>query len=142
MRLLPFIAWLGLITSCNQADNPLIGSWKPQKYVLASGESKPVDGHIFFSGDQWSVVFFILDEDKKPVSASAEGGTYTLENNNLTFFDRYNISDVDKGVASELKKTLRTDNEEFTKEYCSIEVEEGILVIYFPSGNAMIFSQL
>ena len=100
-----------------------------------------MDGHIFFSEDQWSVVFFILDENGEPLNASAEGGTYELIGDNLTFSHYYNLSDVDKGVSSGLNKIIRTEASEVPRETCTIEIEDDLLAIYFPSGNAMIFSR-
>ena len=132
-----------LFTTCGVKSDPspaLEGFWTPEKYLLESGESKPVSGHISFGKNQWSVVFFILDDEGKPLSASAEGGEYSLENNNLIFWHSYNFSDVSKGDVTELTKTIsRTENRQ--KEFCTIEIEDDLLAIYFPSGNAMIFSR-
>ena len=132
---------LAVLPSCNQQDNALIGAWKPKKYVLSSGESKVVDGHIFFDQDQWGVIFFILDDNGDVANASAEGGTYELNGENLIFSHYYNLSDVDKGDSTELSKTLRSSNDIIPEESCRIEIEDDILVIYFPSGNAMIFGK-
>jgi len=134
-----------LLSSCGNkevAQNPLIGSWKPTRYILKDGSSKNVDGHIFFSKSQWSVVFFVLDAEGNPANGSAEGGEYELEGNQLTFQHLYNLSDIQKGATGEISKVLRNGEEEMPEEVCKIEFDEELLVIYFPSGNAMIFSPL
>ncbi len=134
---------MSIFQSCGQhtaSDTPITGFWMPKKYVMTTGESKDVTGHISFGKDQWSVVFFVLDSAGNPASASAEGGEYQLENNNLTFWHSYNFSDISKGTVGNLTKSISPD-ENRQKEFCHIELEENTLVIYFPSGNAMIFSK-
>ncbi len=137
------IAITFLFQGCNlpkNTDTAISGFWLPKKYVMINGESKDVSGHISFGSNQWSVVFFILDDDGNPMNASAEGGEYLLEKNNLTFWHSYNFSDTSKGITGNLTKTVSSkDNRQ--KEFCHIELEEDTLVIYFPSGNAMIFSK-
>ena len=125
----------------DHSQNILIGSWKPKRYIMNDGNSKTVDGHIFFSDRQWSVVFFVLDDKGNPINGSAEGGEYKLENDNLTFWHHYNLSDITKGTSGNLTKTIY-DEDHRQKELCRIEVEEDVLVIYFPSGNSMIFQKV
>ena len=134
---------LFLFQGCNQGNAPdsiLSGFWIPKKYLMSNGESKDVYGHISFGKNQWSVVFFILDEEGNPTSGSAEGGEFMLEDDNLTFWHYYNFADISKGTSGNLNKTIYKEDQR-QKELCRIEIDEDILVIYFPSGNAMIFSK-
>ncbi|MEQ9423569.1 MAG: hypothetical protein RJQ09_04065 [Cyclobacteriaceae bacterium] len=141
MKSIKLIVIVVLLSSCQQQDESLIGAWQPQRYILQNGSTVDVDGHIFFSQSEWSVVFFTVDENGDVLNGSAEGGDYALDGNRLTFRHKYNMSDIDKGNSTQLRKELKKSSGEYTEETCKIEIKEGVLAIYFPSGNAMIFAK-
>lgn len=51
---------------------------------MQDSEELSVTGQIFFSDKNWQVLFFVLNKNGDPVRASAEGGDYILERDNLT----------------------------------------------------------
>jgi len=53
---------------------------------MQNSEELSVTGQIFFSDKNWQVLLFVLNENGDPVRASAEGGDYLLEQENLTFY--------------------------------------------------------
>ncbi len=118
------------------------GAWKPETYRLKAGPVHEVTGLITFTEKDWSVLFFIVT-DEGPRRGSAEGGTYTLDGDKLTFRHLYNLSGghaVEGFEASDLSMRVRTpDAEDAPAEPCIITVEEDLLTIFFPSGNQMIF---
>ena len=120
------------------------GVWRAETYALAGGVSHQVDGTIFFSAGAWQVLFFVVDEEGVARRGSAEGGSYTLEGDRLTFRHRYNLSggEAMEGLpASELRMQLRDAAGEAV-EPCTIEISTRRLTIHFPSGNRMIFSRV
>ena len=119
------------------------GAWRAETYELASGASHTVDGLIFFTATDWTVLFFVLDSDGAARRGSAEGGTYSLEDDRLTFRHRYNLSagEALEGLpASELRMQIRDAADEAV-EPCTIELSDERLTIDFPSGNRMTFSR-
>lgn len=118
------------------------GAWKPETYRLKSGPVHEVTGLITFTEKDWSVLFFIVT-DEGPRRGSGEGGTYTLEGDQLTFRHLYNLSGghaVDGFAASGLSMKVRPkDAADAPAEPCTITIEEDLLTIFFPSGNQMTF---
>ena len=117
------------------------GAWRAETYVLANGVSHTVDGMIFFTATDWTVLFFVLDQEGVGRRGSGEGGSYALEGDRLTFRHRYNLSageEMEGLPASELRMQIRNAADEAV-EPCTIELSEERLTIHFPSGNRMMF---
>ena len=122
------------------SQSPVLkGTWRPEKYVIKNSEELSVTGQIFFSDKNWQVLFFVLNENGDPVRASAEGGDYLLEQENLTFYHLYNYSVDDRNASSRLKVFNQENKQE---ELCRIKLVGEDLTIYFPSGNSMIFKKI
>jgi len=117
----------------------LKGTWRPELYVIKDSDELSVTGQIFFSDKNWQVLFFVLNENGDPVRASAEGGDYILEQDNLTFYHLYNYSGNDQNAPSMLKVFNQETKQE---ESCTIKLVGENLTIYFPSGNSMIFIKI
>ncbi len=126
-----------------ETEVTLQGSWEPELYVLKDGSQIAVTGQIFFTETDWTVLFFVVDEEGKPQRGAGEGGTYTLEGDNLTFSHQYHLS-AGEATGSLSESPLRmeiTDAAEATKEPCTIDLDEERLVVHFPSGNSMNFQR-
>lgn len=139
-----FIFGLFLLTVSCQRNNPdtrLQGAWETQKYQLKEGSQFEVQGHIFFSQKDWTVLFFVMDETGQPKRGSAEGGRYVLNGDSLEFKHRYNLSGGD-AVGSLPESPFRMEirsKEDSSSENCTIKIIQDQLTIYFPSGNLMTF---
>ena len=48
------------------------GAWKPETYFLKAGGQLKVDGLIFFTDTDWTVLFFVLDKNDAPQKGSGE----------------------------------------------------------------------
>ncbi len=119
------------------------GAWKPETYFLKAGGQLKVDGLIFFTDTDWTVLFFVLDKNDAPQKGSGEGGNYTLNKNKLVFTHNYHLSggnSVGSLPASPLKIEIKNAAEAAT-ENCTIELNKDQLMIYFPSGNSMTFKR-
>ncbi len=120
------------------------GAWRAETYMLADGVSHDVDGTIVFAGSSWQVLFFVLDDDRVARRGSAEGGSFVLDGERLTFRHRYNLSageEMDGLEAADLRMQIRDAAGEAV-EPCTIELIDGRLTILFPSGNRMVFSRI
>lgn len=140
---LPLLSCLGCEGALSN-PHPLQGAWAPSTYELASGESHPLRGQIFFTKERWSVVFFVKDEEGLPRRASAEGGRYELEGNALTFFHEYHFASGDAlpGLApTELTMQL-SDPGKSISEATTVEWSGEVMTVSFPSGNKMRFVHL
>ncbi len=132
---------LGLVSPSGGAGSDLAGVWEAHTYRLKSGQEHAVRGLIFFSEENWTVLFFVLDGAGDPARASAEGGTYRALDGRLEFAHRYHFS---KGGAlpgleeSPLRMELR-EAAQAAQEPCGYQIESDRLTISFPSGNAMEF---
>lgn len=123
------------------ASNVLEGVWEARVYRLKGGVEHAVRGRIFFTEDQWTVLFFVLDGDHQPVRASAEGGTYRTDGEQLIFVHQYHFSGGEKlqGLpAAPFKMSVRETGGE--SEPCRFHIVGRELTIFFPSGNSMRFS--
>jgi len=121
----------------------LRGAWHAQTYTLKDGTRHPVRGSILFTERDWSVVFLVAPDGKKPVRGSGEAGTYRLEGNRLVFAHRYNLGGgqaVEGLPASPLEMNLHGEKDA-PEEACTVEVVGAALTIRFPSGNAMTFER-
>ncbi len=119
----------------------LQGVWQARSYLLAGGVQHPVGGRIFFSGSQWTVLFFVLDGQGEPVRASAEGGRFEVDEDRLTFTHQFHFSGgegLDGLPASPFRMDL-DEEAEAAREPCTFRLQGDELSIFFPSGNSMHF---
>lgn len=118
----------------------LEGAWTPVEYVLAEGARHRVDGRIFFTATDWTVLFFVLDEGV-PRRGSGEGGTYEVEGDRLVFRHRYHLSggEAMAGLPESPLRMRVTGPGEAAREDARFEIEGDRLTIRFPSGNRMVF---
>ena len=125
------------------AQTALVGAWKTQTYTLRDGPAHRVEGMILFTESDWSVLFFVVDDDAKPQRGSAEGGTYELDGDALTFTHLYNASGghaVEGLAASEWRMSIN-EPDQAPAELCRIDLSGERLTIHFPSGNHMTFTR-
>lgn len=136
------LAWLLSVPSVAAAQD-IEGAWRPELYVMKDGTELTVDGRIFFTEADWTVLFFVT-ENGEPRRGSAEGGTYRLEGENLEFTHHYHLS-AGEAVASLPEAPLRMSiarGEDAAEEPCRIELAGDRLTIFFPSGNRMRFQRV
>lgn len=129
----------GPASQADAASDSLVGAWAAQSYVLASGDEHHLTGRIFFTGTEWQVLFFVLDGDGVPQRGSGEGGRYATAGDRLTFMHRFNLSAgaaLPGLAASPLRLAV---HETATAEEARFSIADGILKIFFPSGNEMHF---
>ena len=117
------------------------GAWAPERYLLKDGSEHTVTGRIFFTEREWTVVFFVLGDDETPQQGSGEGGTYTLEGDQLVFFHHYNLSggEATGSLAERPFRMTLNPPDDAPDEPCTIELSDTEMTIHFPSGNAMTF---
>ena len=121
-------------------QSSIVGAWEPTAYVLESGTSHAVDGRIFFTDIDWTVLFFVSDGDGLK-RGSAEGGTYTTDGDELVFAHRFHLSvgeEMEGMPASALRMEMRPVGEA-TLEASTFNVEGDGMTLFFPSGNRMEF---
>jgi hypothetical protein len=135
------IVVLCLGTAVQAAD--LRGGWEPELYVLKGGSEYQVKGRIFFTQTEWTVLFFVMDKEGKPRRGSGEGGTYTLEGDDLVFTHFFNFSAGDeygsfaeRALGYEVRDASASDA---PTEACRVETAGDQLTIHFPSGNRIEF---
>jgi hypothetical protein len=109
------------------------GSWLTENYVIKDGPTHRVEGLLFFSAKDWSVLFFMMDEQMKPQFGSSEAGTYTLDGESLLFAHRYHL---EAGHEKPLLMEVR-DAADAWNELCRVEMAGDTMTIHFPSGNRM-----
>ena len=56
-------------------DTALVGSWSVERYFQADGSVLPVNGRIFFTERDWTVLFFVVDAAGEPERGSGEATT-------------------------------------------------------------------
>ncbi len=138
------LAAVALDADAQQNDRALEGVWSAERYVLRDGPTHEVSGRIFFSGDEWIVLFFVLDQNGNPRRGSGEGGTFTLRGNDLVFSHLFHLSagdEMDGLPASPLRLETHSAAEAQT-ESSTILLNRNRLTIFFPSGNRMEFSEV
>jgi hypothetical protein len=119
----------------------LLGSWKAESYTMKDGATHVVDGLIFFSRSDWSVVFFVVGDRGELMRGAAEAGTYTADDERLVLTHHYHLSSG-RAVTGLPENPLRMElNRSATAsvEPCTYSVKGDRLRIDFPSGNSMIF---
>ena len=119
------------------------GSWQARSYHLKDGTRHRVDGLIFFSEQDWMVLFFVVDSKGEPQRGSAEGGRYELNGSKLTFYHQYHYShgEAMEGLAAQSLRMAVREASEAPDEPCAIEVDGDALTIRLPSGNSMSFER-
>ena len=125
------------------APGVLVGAWKTQTYTLKDGPTHNVEGMIFFTESDWSVLFFVVDDDGNPQRGSAESGTYELDGEALTFTHLYNAAGgaaVEGLAASEWRMRIN-ERRQAPAEATRIDLSGERLTIHFPSGNHMTFTR-
>lgn len=137
---LSILLWT-LVPTVSAQTGDVRGAWRADSYVLKSGEEHHVEGLMIFSESEWSVTYFVKDDDGKPQRGAGEGGPYTLDGDELVLTRDYLVI-----AGNELKELapipLRFDipaMKEPVVEPCTIELSDERLVIEFPSGNKMGF---
>lgn len=136
------------------APDPIVGSWRPRSYRLAAGAELSVDGRIVFlagradgRSGEWSVVFFVTGEDGAALRGSAEGGAWSRDGGSLLLTHQYHLSAGEAAgplSAAPLAMVIRSAEEADRnhREPCEVTVEDGVLTLYFPSGNSMTFERV
>ena len=120
------------------------GAWQAERYILADGAEHPVAGRIFFMGNDWTVLFFVLDGTGEARRGSGEGGTFTLTGDRLVFTHRFHLSagEAMPGLAaSELRMVARGPDDDAPEEPCQVVRDGDRLRLNFPSGNVMTFTR-
>lgn len=120
------------------------GAWAAETYHLRDGSVHEVRGHILFTEHDWSVLFFVLDENGQPIRGSAEGGTYTLDGEDLVFTHLHNLSTgsaVGSLPETPLRMVTRPDGHDAPTEATRAVIDGGRLTLHFPSGNRMVFGR-
>ena len=132
-----FIISTSLFSAINESD--LRGAWQVDKYILKNAEILSPPGIIIFTEKDWLTVFFITDKEKNLQSCSTEGGTYSVDGNQLVFKFLYNsyagkeeVKVLDKPAGIKMKVS---DSGHASSEKCTFKIEGDVLTIYFPSGN-------
>ena len=118
------------------------GAWQASTYILKDGTEHLVTGQIFFTGSNWTVLFFVLDDFGLARRGSGEGGTFTLTGDQLVLTHRYHLSagEAMPGLAaSELRMVARGPDTNAPQEPCQVIRDDDRLRLNFPSGNAMTF---
>ena len=136
------------------APDPIVGAWRPHVYRLAAGAELPVDGRIVFLASQddgrrgeWFVNFFVTGEDGAAVRGSAEGGAWSREGRSLLLTHEFHLSAGEAAgplPAAPLAMAFRSAEEAAAnhQEPCEVTVEDGLLTLFFPSGNSMAFERV
>lgn len=145
---------LPAVSSEREPGGSPVGSWQPRAYALAGGQELPVDGRIIFlarddDGDsgEWTVVFFVTDDEGNPLRGSAEGGAWFRDGASLLLTHTIHLS-AGESVASlpesPLSMELRSREEAYRnhREPCEFEVSGDRLTLFFPSGNSMRFARV
>jgi hypothetical protein len=125
------------------ADNPLRGTWRPDTYTLKDGSTHPLAGIVTFSDREWTFLVFVMD-DGKPRRAEGEGGTYTLNGEDIVFHHEFLLT-VGQALGSMPESPLRmlvTDTANASTTPARVTVDGGRLTVRFgPSGNIMTFER-
>jgi hypothetical protein len=135
------VSWSSFLSPAEASE--IRGAWRTEKYNLKEGGQHQVDGLIFFTEKDWTVLFFVMGDDGEAKRGSGEGGSYTLDGEKLVFKHLYHLSAGEKvGSFSEspLRMFVKEASDAIT-EPCRVELEGDSMTIYFPSGNHIKFSR-
>ncbi len=140
------IGLLGVAATGAAQDVPAVdvqGAWNAESYILSDGTAHRVAGRIFFTGNDWTVLFFVM-EGGEAKRGSGEGGSFTLTGDQLLLTHRYHLSagEAMPGLAaSELRMVARGPDDDAPEEPCQVVRGGERLRLNFPSGNAMTFTR-
>jgi hypothetical protein len=102
-----------------------------------------VRGQILFTDRNWTVLFFVAGPDGKLQRGSGEGGTYTINGDQLIFTHEYILSNDAPELPGLKAQSLKFAEYEASKrpnEPVRLELNGDRLTIHFgPSGNRMSF---
>jgi hypothetical protein len=142
--LLLLLATATIDANAQENDRPLEGVWSAEQYVLRDGPTHRVSGRIFFSGNEWTVLFFVLDSSGSPKRGSAEGGTFTLLGTDLVFSHLFHLSvgDEMEGLPASPLRLETHRAAEAPAEPSTISLTGNELTIFFPSGNRLEFNRV
>jgi hypothetical protein len=137
------VALIGVSTPLAAQDSDVQGAWNAETYVMNAGAEHRVEGRIFFTESDWQVVFFVVDDQGEIRRGSAEGGTYTLDGDALTFRHMHNFStgEAMEGLEEAPLRMVYRDMEDATEEASNVYVEGDRLTLAFPSGNRLLFTR-
>lgn len=139
--LLIAIGFILVGSPASAAEAGIEGAWHVETYFLKEGVQHRVEGLIFFTDKDWTVLFFVMGGDKEPRRGSGEGGTYTLTGDRLVFTHYYHLS-TGKAVEGLAESPLRMEvhgSDSAAKEPCRVEIEADRMILHFPSCNRMSF---
>lgn len=147
LRLSALLLQLIVLGGCQTSVGPTLqGIWSCDDYLLADGSIHPLQGRIFFGEREWTVLFFVLDENGKPLRGSGEGGWYTFDGENVTFA---HLRILEEGAAvGSLGESHRVEVLHDAEgsigepEACRVDLTRDTLAIHFPSGNRIRFTRL
>ncbi len=124
-------------------DSDVQGAWNAETYFLKAGAEHRVEGRIFLTESDWQVVFFVVDDQGEIKRGSAEGGTYTLDGDALTFWHLHNFStgEAMEGLEEAPLRMVYRDLENAPQEPSNVYVEGDQLTLAFPSGNRLLFTR-
>ena len=145
-----FVSLVVSIASCGlgaagplsaQPEPDIRGAWAAEHYFMAEGGEHEVQGRIFFTDNDWQVLFFVLDADGVPRRGSGEGGTYTRVGGQLVFSHLFNLSvgEEMRGLPAAELQIVSRRAEDAPLEPTEIDVEGDVLTLHFPSGNRLTF---
>ena len=125
------------------ATPSISGAWSARSYQLKDGPEHRVEGTIFFTASDWTVLFFVVDSDGEPRRASAEGGTYTLAGKELvlTHLHLFAAGEAMEGLAESPMSMVFRNARDAPTEPTTVEVRGNVLTLFFPSGNSMRFER-
>jgi len=137
------VALIGVSTPLAAQDSDVQGAWNAETYVMNAGAEHRVEGRIFFTESDWQVVFFVVDDQGEIRRGSAEGGTYTLDGDALTFRHMHNFStgEAMEGLEEAPLRMVYRGMEDATEEASNVYVEGDRLTLAFPSGNRLLFTR-
>lgn len=136
-----FVAIFLVASVVGAQANDVRGAWRADSYVLKSGEVHHVEGLMVFSESEWSVVYFVKDDDGQPQRGAGEGGPYSLDGDALVLTRDYLViagNEIKELAAIPLRFDIPATKEPVI-ESCLIELAGDRLTIEFPSGNRMGF---
>ena len=121
----PTLASASVPLAAQNAD--VQGAWSAERYIMKAGAEHRVEGRIFFTESDWQVVFFVVDEEGDIKRGSAEGGTYTLEGDALTFRHLHNFStgEAMEGLEEAPLRMVYRDPEDASEEAANERADKG-----------------
>ncbi len=124
-----------------QTPSELQGAWAAERYHMAEGGAHEVQGRIFFAERDWQVLFFVIDEQGRVRRGSGEGGTYTLDGDQLVFSHLFNLSVGEEmaGLPAAELRMMSRGPEGASLEPTDVRIDGDVLTLVFPSGNRMTF---